>query len=185
MRWMLFVIVATVAIALDTSSLIGLLALPALGDLVPSLGGVIVVFVGLYAPRSTALWSAWIMGFMVDLIPPAGDGVLIGPHAIGYVVTVLVVLQVRTMVFRRRVLTICVLTFVGLSVSVPIEVLINLVRTWHPEPLPTWEVYRPFVELFRGIGNALYTAILAIPIGWLLVRTVPMWGFQQLAERRV
>ena len=38
---------------------------------------------------------------------------------------------------------------------------------------------------FDHDGNAFYTAILAIPVGWLLVRTVPLWGFQQLAERRV
>jgi rod shape-determining protein MreD len=184
MRWMLFLVFATVAIAIDTSSLVALLSLPTLGDLIPTVAGVVIVFVGLYAPRSVALWSAWVMGVLVDLVPPAGDGVLLGPHALGYVLATVVVLQVRTMVFRRRVLTICVLTFVGLAVSVPVEVLVNTVRMWHADPLPTWEVYRPWVELLRGVGNALYTALIAIPVGWLLVRTLPLWGFQH-AERRV
>jgi rod shape-determining protein MreD len=181
---MLFLVVATLAIALDTSSLIDLLSLPTLGDLAPTIAGVVLVFVVLYAPRSAALWSAWIMGMLVDLIPPAGDGVLIGPHAIGYVAATVVVLQVRTAVFRRRVLTICVLTFVALTVSVPVEVLVNTVRTWHPDPLPTWEVYSPWGALLRGVGNALYTAIVAIPVAWLLVRSLPLWGFQHLSERR-
>ena len=37
--------------------------------------------------------------------------------------------------------------------------------------------------LLRGVGVAVYSLLLAIPVGWLLVRTIPWWGFQATAHR--
>ncbi len=180
MKWIVFVIVAIFAVAIETSPIRNLVTLHALGDLYPSLVSVLLVFVALFAPRTTALWAAWGLGLFMDLALPRASGLLIGPLALGYCFGTFLVLQVRTMVFRRRLLTLAVLTMMFCAASAIVEVALPTIRSWFGSAVE----FQPFVELLRRFGMAVYSGLLAIPVGWILMQTLRLWGFQHATDRR-
>jgi rod shape-determining protein MreD len=182
MRWPTFIVLGILAVALQTSALHELVTLKALGDLSPNLLAVLAVFIALFAPRATALWAAWILGLMLDLCQL--DRLLVGPYALGFVLGTFIVLQLRTMVFRRRVLTLALLTLICLVAAAVVEVTLHTVRSWYPQAPPAWSDYRPLGRLLYLLAAAVYAALLAIPLGWLLHKTFPLWGFHQVVERR-
>jgi len=130
------------------------------------------------------------LGLLVDIstgLYREGGGIVFvaGPHALGYVVGGMLLLQLRSLVFRERVLTIVLLTILcGLVVSV-VCVGVFVVRSWYPESLSTvyFQTSATKVLLQRFIG-VLYSALLAIPVGWFLVRSLPLWDFQIARKRR-
>jgi rod shape-determining protein MreD len=175
MRWPVFAIFAFFTVVAQLS-LANVFALSSLGHIVPDLVACLAVFVGLFAPRMTVLWVCWVLGLAMDLAPAAGGGApILGPHALGYVFAGYVVLQLRTMVFRRRPLTMGFLTFVCVLAAGVVVVSVLTVRSWYPaDPaLPNG----PLEEMARRLGIALYSALIAIPLGWLLCSTIPLWGF--------
>ena len=180
MRWLVFIVVGLLAVALETSFVDWLFTLPALGEVYPSLVGVLVVFVALFAPRATALWAAWGLGLLLDLtLPEPSDLLVVGPHALGFVAGTCVVLYARAMVFRRRALTIGLLTLACLLAAGVVEVTVHTVRLWLGDAALYSAGFHPAIELLRRIAIALYSALLALPVGWMLVRTLPVWGFQR------
>lgn len=183
MRWLPFAFAAVLAAALDSSDLMGLFTLRGLGSLTPSLSAVLAVFVALFAPRTVALWAAWCLGLLADICPPH-EAVTIGPFALGYVFGAYAVIQVRTLVFRRRILTMAVLTVISLVAVGVVSVGIGTLRSWYPGAPAAWADYRPLSELGRSVGIAIYSGLFAVPAGWLLMRTQPLWGFQHATDRR-
>ncbi len=189
MRWVVFVIFAYIFLALETGAS-QIPALNSMGGVSPSFLLCFVVFLALFAPRVIALWMFWLLGLLVDIstgLFREGGGIVFiaGPHALGYVIGGLLLLQLRSLVFRERVLTIVLLTLLcGLVVSV-VTVGIFVVRSWYPESLGTvyFETSATKALLQRFIA-VLYSALLAIPVGWLLVRTLPLWDFQIARKRR-
>ncbi|MHC4414713.1 MAG: hypothetical protein ACYS0G_05465 [Planctomycetota bacterium] len=200
MRWLVFVIFALAGLVLDVS-LLDVLAPDELRQIRPSLCGVLAVFVALSAPRMTALWACFILGMLLDLshpltmpeplldasYPVASPVVrrlhVIGPYALGYVAGGCLVLQVRTMVFRRRPLAIGVMT-VGFLLAVHVVVVgLYVVRSWYPGGPVFWTELATLNELLRRFLIALYSGLFAIPIGWLLVKSMPLWGFQTVSHR--
>ena len=119
----------------------------------------------------------------MDLCTPEAT-ILVGPHALGYVFGAFVVVQVRTMVFRRRLLTISLLTTLLLIAAAMVVVCLFTVRSWYPQPPAAWAEYHPVVEWLRLVGAGIYSGLLALPLGWLLIQTFPMWSFQVDTERR-
>ena len=181
MRWQIYAVFAIAAVVLDTS-LLQVLTIRTVGDIRPVASIVVVTFVAMFAPRATALWAAWALGVLVDLctdLPVRGGSVayLIGPHALGYVFAVYLILQVRAMVFRRRVMTLGMMTIVSAFAASLAVIAIYSVRRWYPEAPLEWTQYGPTGELLRRLGIALYSGLLAIPLGWILLGTAGMWGF--------
>jgi hypothetical protein len=184
MRWTVFVIAALLAVAADTS----LLRILAIGDVHPQLTPVVAVFVALSAPRLIVMWAGLALGALVDLTTPLADAVggvhhLLGPHALGYLFAVNVVLPLRTMVIRRNPLTMGVLAATFAFSCALVVVAVMVIRSWYGEPLTVFDGGAAPRELFRSALQALYTGGLAVPAGWLLNRTSALWGFQQVTQR--
>ena len=60
---------------------------------------------------------------------------------------------------------------------------VGLVRYWLPF---TGGAVVPFGlgDLGHGIGDAIYSGLLAIPMGWLLFQTMQLWRFDYGVGRR-
>lgn len=195
MRWAVFAAMAFVTFAAELS-LRPVLMLHTFGGISPSFIACLAVFIAMFAPRLTALWSCWALGLLLDLSTPfaaasgiAGGGgsfYLIGPYALGYTFGAYLIIQLRPMVFRQRAVTIGFMTLLSLSSVALIAVAVFVIRSWYasdPGIYPTGSSAAG--ELFRRFGIALYTALIAIPLGWLLLATLPYWGFPTTTHRRV
>lgn len=184
MRWPIFIVFALLALVLDRS-LVGALEF---NGVQPLAVATVAVFVALMAPKMTALWGCWLLGLLVDLASPmAGDGAvhLIGPHALGFTFGGYLVILIRSMVFRKRALTIGVMTVACMLGVALVVVVILTIRSWFGATAGAW----PLDSATRALGYrffvALYSGLIAMPLGWLLVRTMPLWGFQIKTSRMV
>lgn len=175
MRWPVLVMFGFVLIAVQLS-LRNALTLQSLWGISPNVVAPLAVFVALFAPRSAALWSCWWLGLVLDLAPQAAATPhhLLGINALALTAGGYVILQVRTTVFRRRALTVGFLTLAFLVAAALVAGSLLTIRSWYPGELP----YRPLVSLGKSVLAALYSGVIAIPLGWLLNQTFPLWGFQ-------
>jgi hypothetical protein len=105
---------------------------------------------------------------------------MVGPYALGLLAGGWLVLRARTMVFRTRALTIGVMTLASLLLAqaVIMTLLVLRSRAWYPGGPIYWPDSGMGIELVRRILIAVYSGLAAVPGGWLLVRTLPLWGFQ-------
>jgi rod shape-determining protein MreD len=188
-RWIVFVVAALIGLVFDTG-LSEVLRIEKLGHVRPSLCAVVAVFVALSAPRTAALWACLILGLLLDLCHPltvAENRVvyLIGPHALGYLAGGWLVIALRPMVFRRRPLTIGVMTVLCLLAVqlVAMSVYVLRARAWYPGPALYWTETSALAELGLRLLAGVYSGLFAIPVGWALVQTIGLWGFQTAPHR--
>ena len=191
MRWGVFIIFALIGIAID-GGLLDVLRIESLWDVRPNFCAVLAVFVALSAPRLAALWGCFVLGLLLDLSTPyTADGNrivwLVGPYALGLLAGGWLVVRGRTMVFRRRALTIGVMTLGCLLVAQAVIVVLLALRSrgWYPGGPVHWTDFSLGIEVLRRILVALYSGLFGVPAGWLLIRTLPLWGFQTSGHRRV
>ncbi len=189
MRLGIFAIFTLLALSID-AGFSDLLRIESLWAVRPNFCGVLAVFVALSAPRSTALRVCFVIGLLLDLTIEYTAGgsrgvYLVGPYALGLLAGGWVVLRGRTMVFRRRALTIGVMTLIALLVTQAIVVMLLVLRSrsWYPGGPIHWPDTALGIELLRRILIAVYSGLAALPFGWLLVRTLPVWGFQTGVHR--
>ncbi|MHC4082192.1 MAG: hypothetical protein ACYS15_19580 [Planctomycetota bacterium] len=189
MRWIVFVVAAVIGVVFDTG-LNEVLRIEKLGHARPSLCAVVAVFVALSAPRTAALWACFVLGLLLDLSHPLtvaeNRGVyLIGPYALGYLVGGWLVVSARAMVFRRRPLTIGVMTVACLLAAQLVAVGFYVLRSrqWYPGEPIFWTETSVWAELGVRLLAVLYSGLFAVPIGWLLVQTIGLWGFQTAPHR--
>lgn len=185
MRWPVFAIAAFVVLLAQISAR-SVLTINSAGGLSPDLIACLLVFIALFAHRQAALWTCWMMGLLIDLTPPqSGLGYpIMGQYTLGYLFGGYVVLQLRTMVFRRRTLTVAFLTFLFLLAAGVAGVFLLALRSHfyaaEAAALPTGALS----EFWRRMLLALYSGVIALPMGWLLLRTAELWGFQGGGPRR-
>ena len=156
----------------------GLAPLWTVRDTTPSLLLILLVFVGLNAPRVATLTAALVLGLLMDLRPgPLANGaVLVGPNALGYLAAGYATLQLRNFLFRQSVITLVVLILTAGALSGLVEILLLGLRglpLLAGEPM-TWSATTQL--LLRG-RSLLYTAALAIPLGLLLGLSRKWWSF--------
>jgi len=186
MRWIVFFIMLLLTVTLEMS-VKSVLSINAFNRLAPSFVIVMLVFIALQAPRFNVLWAALMMGVLLDLTTPlqapGGEPVfLIGPHALGFVVAAFAIVQMRSVVFRQRLITMIVFTFVAfLAVSV-IRIMLLGVRGWFGEEL-VWANGSAVRELLHAILVALYSCVIALPFGWVLLKLAPIWSFHSPHQR--
>ena len=110
---------------------------------------------------------------------------LVGPHTLGFLAAGWMVVRGRTMVFRRRPLTIGVMTLGCVLIAQVIILVVLVVRSaeWYPGGVIHWTDTTLGIEVLRRTLIAVYSGLFAIPAGWLLVRTIPLWGFQAVSHR--
>jgi cell shape-determining protein MreD len=187
MRWPVFLVFGFFALALDTR-FVGILTLERMGNIAPHIVVTLAVFVCLFASRLSALSACLLLGVMMDLtVPPPGANIVyvIGPYGLGLLFGGYLILQMRTMVFRQRAVTIGALSFAATLAMAIVMIAIYMIRSWYGENV-TYPVADSLAwELFRHIGIAIYTGLFAIPLGWLLLATYPLWGFQAYHSRRM
>jgi len=185
MRWWVFLILAIIAVGLD-SGLAGVFTIRGLGHATPSFSACLLAFVALQARPRCVLWAAWIIGLMLDLSPgsagAAGAVPVIGPRTLGAVAAGQVVLLMRPVVFRRRIITIAVMAglvaaCVGLGSAA-----VETVRWWMPwtHALAPPPAGTRVTTVFAG---AVYTILLALPVGAILRWTTVWWRFDAPAGR--
>jgi len=151
----------------------------------PSFVMVLLVLVALHAPRLTALWAAVIVGVVLDLTAPlvSASGLetitLVGPRALGCMVGAYAILTMRTLVMRRNIFTIAFLSLIAVSLMEIVAVSAYEVRSWFDDRLEI----TAGAALVAGLGAAVYTALLALPLGAALLPATPIFGFQQSVSR--
>ncbi|MBT8485346.1 MAG: rod shape-determining protein MreD [Phycisphaerales bacterium] len=186
MRWFVFAVVAFALVVVELS-VRNVFVLRSLGNIAPSFVFILVVFVSLFAPRSTTLWAAWALGMAIDLttpIPQGGErvGPLIGAHALGFPFASFMVLQIRAMLFRRRALTLAVITPAAYIAATVVIIAVYAMHAWYPGEHLAWSERSLPAELSRRVGIGVYTGLLALVMNPLLVWTMPMWGFKTRRE---
>jgi len=183
-RWGVFLIAALLFVALDIS----FMSVFAIGSITPQLTPILATFVALAAPRVTVMWACLLLGLLLDLCPPPiGEGLnafqIAGPRALGYFFAANLLLPLRTMVFRRNPLTLAVLTVLFAVAASLVVVMIWTIRSSYPDAPVVFGGRTSLSELGRSALQALASGAAAIPVGWFLVRTVPIWGFQTHGQR--
>lgn len=174
-----------ICISLDTS----FLSVISIGDVHPLATATLVVFVSLFAPRSSALWASLVAGLLLDLVTPAvfdGDRAfhLPGPYALGFVFGTQLVLLLRSMVFRRNPFAVGLLTTPFLFAGSLVYMALWSIRGLYPDTSVPWAGETAIEELVRRFGIALYSGLFGIPMGWLLLFTWPIWRFDLTTLRR-
>ncbi len=184
MRWYVFFIFTFVLLVLETGLRSLLRINTSAGEICPSFLLVLATFVALWAPSRIVPWVMLTIGLVTDLQPiPVVDPVsvpsMIGPATLGYMLGGYAVLQVRTFLFRQSPLAVAISVVVT---GVFVHLVIVAALTMRGLPLPGfpgridgWSIGD---QLYRRFFEMLYTAVAAIPLGWLLTRSLPVWGFE-------
>ncbi len=143
------------------------------------------VFVALGAPQVQAVWACLLLGLVMDLTRPvftaaSTELVVLGPHALGYLVAAQLVLALRSVVIRRNPLTMGVLTVLASIVASLVVVAAFTIRSLFGDAV----VWSPGTELAGRLGSSFYTGAVAVLLGWALIRLSPAFGFN-LGHRHI
>jgi cell shape-determining protein MreD len=181
MRWTLFALVAFFACALD-AGIEPLIVINVAGyDVFPSFMLLLTGFVALWASQASALWAGLILGLLTDCLVrlPGTDSrqviALVGPNALGFLLAAYTVVQIRGVFKRESALALAICVFLAGIMALLMTVMIITARGLYTEPIPGWH---GLGQLARGMMCLVYTSLLALPLGWLLGKTLPIWGFE-------
>jgi len=188
MRWIPFVIFAFLFLALQ----IGLGDLLEVGGVRPELLFIFMIYVAAMGPVPEALWGALVLGLLSDLTAPlpapaeAGAGpvggfvTVIGPHALGYSLGAAFTFQLRTMLYRQHPVSLMLMVLLSAIIAHLLTVFLISTRGLLGEWFGWWAAFQwsPTEELVDRFLMILYTTLLALPIGWVLIRLAPLFAFE-------
>jgi hypothetical protein len=185
MRLGIFVIALAICLVLDSSFLMAF----AIGGVHPMATAVLMVFVGLFAPRRTVLWTSLVAGIFLDLATVSIYRIdepffLIGPYAMGCVFGANLILPIRTMVFRRNPIAVGLLTIPYLLAVDVAFMAVWTIRGLYAETSTPWGDASAVSELGRRLGEAIYTGGFGSPFAWILLLTWSSWRFEVGSVRR-
>ncbi|MEC8558467.1 MAG: hypothetical protein VXY94_00155 [Planctomycetota bacterium] len=185
MRLTVFIVFLVLAVVLDTRFMEAF----RIGPILPSISATLAVFVVLCAPAQVALWACFTIGLLLDfsdfaIYQGTTTYCLVGPYTLGFVFGANLVLPLRSMVFSRNPLTFGILTVLFLLAVSVLYIALWQFRGLYPGSPPPWVEPTVLGELGRRLLCALYSGALAIPVGWVLVLSRPVWGFGGAATRR-
>lgn len=173
MRWIPFVILVYVACVLQTTAM----AFLEVHSVRPDLLVLVAVYYALLARRPDALLACWLLGLAVDL-----NGLSfhtrsnVGLHALAFGLIALLAVRVRELFFRDQMMT-----FVWFMVAwvLLLEALVGMHLMWATGQ------WNRFGELaLAGTYTAIYTAIFAPYVHWLLKRLRPTLGLEVVRTYR-
>lgn len=154
----------------------------------PGLLLILAVFVGLWAPGALVVWTWLLLGVLYDLSHPVMtqqalaqmDAAIIGPGAAAFLLGAGIILRLRPMVYRNSWVSIALFTFIAGLVVHLVIVLIYALRgvgffPFPGESLTQWSWSGELVSRFISL---VMTALLAVPIGWTLLRLCEVFGFE-------
>ncbi|USO00144.1 MAG: hypothetical protein H6810_05640 [Phycisphaeraceae bacterium] len=177
MSWIVFLVVSWIAFGLELGLRDALRLSP--GNIAPSFVVPVMVYVALSAPPKQALWSALLLGALLDLTGEIARtdmtaAWILGPSAIGLLIAAQFVITVRGMVIRRHPLTLVVLSIVAAGVAQTVVVAFLTVRHLYGDPI----AFAPTGELVTRLGSALYTGATAFVWAIVLRPVDPLFRFQ-------
>ncbi len=178
MNWLLFTPLAIVLIVLDAS----FMPVFRIGETWPQWTPGLVVFIAMWAPRSTVLWAAFLAGLFRDLSRPEVASNLdsirvLGPDALGWLFGASLVLSVRRSLLRRHPAAVGAATFAFLVLATLAWGAIWAIRGMLPESLEPWPPGGAMSAVGRRIVADAYSGLAAIPLAWMLAKLRPWWGF--------
>jgi cell shape-determining protein MreD len=183
MKWPLPLFLAYVLLALESPVREAL----RLGPASPSLVFPLIVFIALLGSSVAAMWTALLIGLVVDLTTLRGAGAIViaGPHALGYVAAAYMIITLRPIVMRKNPITLVALSIVGEALAALVVVSVFALRrmlfhgSWAdglPGALTT--------DLVQRLLGAAYTGVAAIALAAILFPLIPWFGFQDPSVRR-
>ncbi len=178
MNWLVFTITAYIFLLLQVG-LTSLMGIPDAQGVSPNFLLILAVYIGLLAPTKTVAWGMLALGLLSNLLP--GRPVL-GPEALGYLAGAFAILQLRTLVFRESVVSLVIMVFV---VGIFIQLVTVALYTARGlpfllgDPIPAWNATD---QLFRRFLELLYSAAIAIPLGFILIRLNTAFRFTTSAR---
>jgi cell shape-determining protein MreD len=182
MRWTLVLIVAAVLLGLEQAAK-GALAIGQT-SLAPSFVIPLVVFIALFAPPQTALWTALLIGLVVDLATVWSNGVsqlvVVGPAALGYVVGTYFVLTVRALLYRRNPITLMAMSVMASALAALVFVAIHSIRMMYTDAY----TFHGLSELGQRLLASVYTGAAGLVLAFALFPMMPLFGLHDPRERR-
>ncbi|MCE7973238.1 MAG: hypothetical protein DYG92_02770 [Leptolyngbya sp. PLA1] len=178
------VLAAWVFLGLDLGLSKPLLELGASG-VAPSFLFILTAFVAMCGTGRAPFWTAIALGLLADIMAdvgltsPEGRAIIVGPHALGFLVGTQLVIALRGVMIRRNPLTLGFLACTGAAVAQVVLVAILWVRMLF-DPIAT----SPTHELLVGLGGALYTGVLAVPLALILLPAATFLGLPSQQPRR-
>ncbi len=185
MRWTVFAFFAYVFVALDTGLQQMLMVQIGKTAFAPNFTLILMVWIASMGPTHAVRWAALVLGLLVDLLAqyPTVDGratIVAGPYALGFVLGAALTIQLRSLVYRKHPLITGLLTAVaGACAFVPAIFLLTMRRVVYAgldsEHVILWVASDQLVHAFLTV---IYSAVIAVPTGWILNRTSGLFGFQ-------
>lgn len=170
MRWPAFILVAYFAIGLQ----LGLNGVLGWGAWMPSLPLVFVLFVALHAPAQAALLGALLVGLGHDAI----SAVPLGTYTFTYGIVALASIQLRQVMYREHPLTHATLT---LLMGLLLAILFAMGNFLRARIAPAGDLlYAPTIG--PTLAMSVTTAIVAVPMIWMLRKVRRMFAFRDSAE---
>lgn len=184
MNWIVFVICAYVTLAMDRGFDL-LLTFDGIG---PCFTLILAVYVALRARPSTVPWAMIVLGLFQDLSQPYNIGsdsdmLLIGPYCLGYLAGGYVGTQMRGLFSQDSPISLAIaVVAAGAFVHLVCVALLTIrgLAILRVDQIVEWSAAN---ELLRRFFVVLYTSVVAVPVGTLLIRTAPLWRFAATAGK--
>jgi rod shape-determining protein MreD len=174
MRWVLFGVVLYLAIIVQTA----LVPYVALHSVRPDLVVLLAVHVALAAPPADALLAAWVAGLAVDLCGLGlGERTNLGANALAYGMVALLVVRLRSLVFRDHASTYFIAAF-GAAFLIHVLVALHLLYA-------TQQMDRALDATVASLYAAAYTAFVSPYAYWALRRARGVLGIAPVRTLRV
>lgn len=171
MRWLSYIILAYVAVALQ----IGLSPFVEYRGAAPNLVLLAVIFIAINAPRDSALLGSFILGVLQDLVSHHQPGLF----ALSYGLVALFVVNTQQVVYREHPLTHFSLALAGGLVTAVVLMVHGYIHPASPR-VQHQNVIVPAIRVSATIllTGVLYTAVLAPFVLGALQRMKGIFGFQ-------
>ncbi|MFM9995977.1 MAG: hypothetical protein ACKVU4_09260 [Phycisphaerales bacterium] len=179
MRWLPFAVGAWLALGLELGLAPQLAWHVRTVTIQPSFLLPLAVFVAMGAAANHAVWACLVLGLLLDLTwrwpaSTLSDTLtVLGPHALGYLVAGQFVLAMRSMMIRRNPLALAALAVAASLISGVTIVAVFAIR----DALGDIVVWSTWTELLGRMGASIYTGVVALVMGFVLLRLAPVFGF--------
>lgn len=179
MKWLPFAVAAWLALGLELGLAPQLAWQLRSVTAQPSFVLPLAVFVATGAAANHAVWACLVLGLLLDLVwlwpasSSAGGLTVLGPHALGYLLAGQFVLAMRSMMIRRNPLALATLSVVASLVAGVAIVAVFAIR----DALGDIVVWSTWTELLGRLASSLYTGVVALAMGFVLLRLAPVFGF--------
>lgn len=151
----------------------------------PSLVFILAAFVAMTAPPRTAAWWAIGLGLAVDVVsptplpPPGLPAVVLGPHALAFLVASHLIVSMRGVMIRRNPLTLGFLTLAGGLVAQALLLSVAFVRSYLDGA-----AFHAAEELGARGAGAAYTAVVGVALAFVLIPAAELLGLPSQTRPR-